>query len=77
MEEFTGVTALWVSAILGIWSWIFKSFVIERLQEAIDALTKTIDEEQQRSNELMLRCARLDERIHNLEVRIKEYHNNG
>lgn len=31
-----------ISAILGIWTWVFKVFVIEALQKSIDELAATI-----------------------------------
>ncbi len=33
-----------ISGILGIWTWLFKVFVIEALQKSIDHLSETISD---------------------------------
>jgi hypothetical protein len=37
-------TVFILSGILGIWTWIFKVFVIDSLQRSIDRLSETIKE---------------------------------
>lgn len=37
-------TVFIISGILGIWTWIFKVFVIDSLQRSIDRLSETIKE---------------------------------
>lgn len=67
-----GMTALWTSAVIGIWTWIFKVFVIESLQEAINELTSALKTAQKQQSEMFTQLARHDERIHNLEKQLNQ-----
>ena len=48
-----------VSGILGIWTWLFKAFVIESLQKSIDNLADTI--------------ADTTDKVHYLDTTIQKY----
>ncbi len=45
-------TVLIISGILGIWTWVFKVFVIESLQKSIDNLANTIASNVSKTHEL-------------------------
>lgn len=45
-------TVFIISGILGIWTWLFKVFVIESLQKSIDNLAETIAHNVTKTHEL-------------------------
>ena len=68
-----------ISGILGIWTWLFKAFVIESLQKSIDNLADTIADTTDKVHSLDTTVQKHDEVIEDINHRVEtlehEIHN--
>lgn len=68
-------TVFIISGILGIWTWIFKVFVIDSLQRSIDRLSETIKETTNEVNRVDATLIEHGTRIDSIDRRVETLEN--
>lgn len=68
-------TVFIISGILGIWTWIFKVFVIDSLQRSIDRLSETIKETANEVNRVDATLIEHGTRIDSIDRRVETLEN--
>lgn len=68
-------TVFILSGILGIWTWIFKVFVIDSLQRSIDRLSETIKETANEVNRVDATLIEHGTRIDSIDRRVETLEN--
>lgn len=68
-------TVFIISGILGIWTWIFKVFVIDSLQRSIDRLSEAIKETTNEVNRVDATLIEHGTRIDSIDRRVETLEN--